>query len=162
MTVLLLLGIVPSVMPSPTDRHANTWEAVATLIVSVLVTFILAAITLLKGKIWTGLFGLFLFPLLIVGAIRLARPGSPWARWRYQRRPRKRARAARRERRVRQPVIRFKSRVEDILSGLHDAGSAEGFRTGCRAGPAQGRRGPPARRPVAAPRPTRGPPPASA
>ncbi len=85
---------------------------------SVLVTFTLAAITLLKGKIWTGLFGLFLFPLLIVGAIRLARPGSPWARWRYQRRPRKRARAARRERRLRQPVIRFKVRVEDLLSGL--------------------------------------------
>ena len=64
------------------------------------------------------MFGLFLFPLLIVGAIRLARPGSPWARWRYQRRPRKRARAARRERRLRQPVIRFKMRVEDVLSGL--------------------------------------------
>ena len=120
LTVLLLLGIVPSVVPSPTDRHASAWEAVASLTLSVLVTFILAAITLFKGKIWTGLFGLFLFPLLIVGAIRLARPGSPWARWRYQRRPRKRARAARRERQVRQPVIRFKSRVEDFLSGFHD------------------------------------------
>ena len=31
-TVLLLLGIVPSVIPSPTDRHASAWEAVATLI----------------------------------------------------------------------------------------------------------------------------------
>ena len=31
---------------------------------------------------------------------------------------RKRARAARRERRLRQPVIRFKMRVEDVLSGL--------------------------------------------
>jgi len=120
LTVLLLLGIVPSVVPSPTDRHASAREAVASLTLSVLVTFILAAITLFKGKIWTGLFGLFLFPLLIVGAIRLARPGSPWARWRYQRRPHKRARAARRERRVRQPVVRFMSRVEDILSGLHD------------------------------------------
>jgi hypothetical protein len=120
-TVLLLLGIVPSVLPSPTNRHASTTEAVITLVLSVGITFTLAAITLLKGKIWTGLFGLFLpFPLLIVGAIRLARPGSPWARWRYQRRPRKRARAARRERRLRQPVIRFKVRVEDLLSGLHD------------------------------------------
>jgi hypothetical protein len=61
---------------------------------------------------------LFLCPLLSVGAIRVARPGSPGARWRYQRRPRKRARAARRERRVRQPVIRFKMRIEDVLSGL--------------------------------------------
>jgi hypothetical protein len=119
-TVLLLLGIVPSIVPSPTSQQGSTWEAVTSLTVSVLVTFTLAAITLLKGKIWTGLFGLFLFPLLIVGAIRLARPGSPWARWRYQRRPRKRARAARRERRVRQPVVRFKSKVEDFLSGLHD------------------------------------------
>jgi hypothetical protein len=119
-TVLLLLGVVPSIVPSPTSQHGDTWEAITSLSVSVLVTFTLAAITLLKGKIWTGLFGLFLFPLLIVGAIRLARPGSPWARWRYQRRPRKRARAARRERQVRQPVIRFKSRVEDFLSGLHD------------------------------------------
>ena len=116
-TVLLLLGIVPSVV-HPADRHASAWEAGLSLTLSVLITFTLAAITLLKGKIWTGLFGLFLVPLLIVGAIRLARPGSPWARWRYQRRPRKRARAARRERRVRQPVIRFKMRVEDVLSGL--------------------------------------------
>ncbi len=117
-TVLLLLGIVPSI--APTGQHGDSWEAVTSLSISVVVTFSLAAITVLKGKIWTGLFGLFLFPVLIVGAIRLARPGSPWARWRYQRRPHKRARAARRERRVRQPVIRFKSRIEDFLSGLHD------------------------------------------
>ena len=116
-TVLLLLGIEPKIVPGP-GQNGDTWGAVISLSVSLLVTFTLAAITLLKGKIWTGLFGLFLFPLLIVGAVRLARPGSPWARWRYQRRPHKRARAARRERQVRQPVIRFKSRVEDFLSGL--------------------------------------------
>jgi len=119
-TVLLLLGIGPKIMPNPTNQHGDSWEAVTSVSISFLVTFSLAAITLFKGKIWTGLFGLFLFPLLFVGAIRLARPGSPWARWRYQRRPHKRARAARRERQVRQPVIRFKSRVEDFLSGLHD------------------------------------------
>jgi hypothetical protein len=119
-TVLLLLGIVPSVGPSPTERSASTWETVLTLVISVSVTFGLAAITLLKGKIWTGMFGLFLFPLLIVGAIRLARPSSPWARWRYQQRPRKLARAERRERRVREPVVRVRVRIEDLLSGLHD------------------------------------------
>jgi hypothetical protein len=117
-TVLLLLGIGPKVVPP--DRSASTAEAVATLVLSVGVTFLLAAVTLLKGKIWTGLFGIFFFPLLIVGAIRLARPGSPWARWRYQRRPRKRARAARRERRVRQPVVNVRVRIEDFLAGLHD------------------------------------------
>jgi len=117
-TVLLLLGIVPSVVPSPAGQHASTTEAVIGLTISVVFSFGLAAITLVKGKIWTGLFGLFLFPLLIVGAIRLARPGSPWARWRYQDRPHKRARAARRERRFRQPVVRLRVRLEDFVSGL--------------------------------------------
>ena len=119
-TVLLLLGVVPSVVPTPSDRNASPAEAVIGLTISVLFTFGLCAITLLKGKIWTGLFGLFLFPLLIVGAIRLARPGSPWARWRYQSKPHKRARAARRERRWRQPVVRFRVRLEDFVSGLQD------------------------------------------
>ena len=119
-TVLLLLGVVPSVVPTPADRNASPAEAIIGLTLSVVLTFGLAAITLLKGKIWTGLFGLFLFPLLIVGAIRLARPGSPWARWRYQNKPHKRARAARRERRLRQPVVRLRVRLEDFVSGLQE------------------------------------------
>lgn len=119
-SVLLLLGVVPSVVPTPADKNASPAEAIIGLTLSVVVTFGLAAITLLKGKIWTGLFGLFLFPLLIVGAIRLARPGSPWARWRYQNKPHKRARAARRDRRWRQPVVRFRVRLEDFVSGLQD------------------------------------------
>ncbi len=30
-------------------------------------------ITLMKGKLWTGLIGLFFTPLLLIGAIRLSR-----------------------------------------------------------------------------------------
>ena len=119
-TVLLLLGIVPSVIPSPPDRHANAWEAVATLTVSVGVTLTLASITLLKGKIWTGLFGLFLPPLFIAGAIRLARPGSPWARWRYRDGSGKQAKAERRDQQLREPVIRLKIRLQDKMTGRHD------------------------------------------
>jgi hypothetical protein len=119
-SVLLLLGVEPSVVPTPGEQHQSPTEAIIGLTLSVLLTFGLCAVTLLKGKIWTGLFGLFLFPLLIVGAIRLARPGSPWARWRYQNKPQKRARAARRERRWRQPVVRFRVRLEDFVSGLQD------------------------------------------
>ena len=48
-------------MPGP-SQHGDTWEAISTLSISVLVTFSLAAITLLKGKIWTGLFGLVPVP----------------------------------------------------------------------------------------------------
>ena len=58
-----------------------------------LINFGIAAVVMLKGKIWTALLGLFVFPLLIVGAIRLSRPGAPWARWRYTEQPKRMDRA---------------------------------------------------------------------
>ncbi|GIH09881.1 integral membrane protein [Rhizocola hellebori] len=84
----------------------------------------LAVITVLKGKIWTGLVGLFVPVLLYVGAIRLARPSSPWSRWRYAR-PDLRARsklerATWREQRLRNPMIRAKVRLQDLVAGRHD------------------------------------------
>src|SRR4051812_44814015 len=48
-----------------------------------MVTLLLAVIVLLKGKVWTGLIGMFIIPLLVVGAFRLSRPHAPWARWTY-------------------------------------------------------------------------------
>jgi hypothetical protein len=49
-----------------------------------LVFGILAVVCVLRGKYRTALFGLFLPPVLVVGAIRLARPNSIWARRRYR------------------------------------------------------------------------------
>jgi hypothetical protein len=121
-TALLLIGVSPIWVKSVPDhtRLPAGPGAVATLILAVAVLFALAAITLLKGKVWTGLFGLFVPPLFIAGAIRLARPGSPWARWRYRERPGKLARADRREQGLRLPVIRAKIRFQDLLTGRHD------------------------------------------
>jgi hypothetical protein len=121
-TALLLIGASPVGVKSVADYHRlpGSAGAVVTLILTVVVLFVLAAITLLKGKVWTGLFGLFLPPLLVVGAVRLARPGSPWARWRYRVRPGRLARASRREQRLRLPVIRAKIRIQDMLTGRHD------------------------------------------
>jgi hypothetical protein len=59
-------------------------------------------------------------PVFIIGAIRLGRPGSPWARWRYQDRPGKLARSRRREEHLRQPVMQAKAWVQDLLAGRHD------------------------------------------
>ncbi|MFC0533738.1 hypothetical protein [Phytohabitans kaempferiae] len=84
----------------------------------------LAVLTVLKGKLWTGLIGLFFPILLYVGVIRLARPKSPWARWRYHRpgeRPaRKLARAQRREERFHQPVARLGDRLSNLIAGRPD------------------------------------------
>lgn len=87
------------------------------LVAVVVVNLVLAGIVLAKGKIWTGLVGLFVIPLLWVGAIRLSRPGAPWARWRYRENRRKMSRALARERRVRRPVIRAKIFVQDLVAG---------------------------------------------
>ncbi len=43
-----------------------------------------AGVALLKGKVWTGLLGIFIPLLACFGAVRVGRPGSPWARWRYR------------------------------------------------------------------------------
>lgn len=121
-TALLLIGVSPVGVKSVADYHhmPGSAGAVATLIATISMLFVLAGITLLKGKAWTALLGVFLPPLFIVGAIRLGRPGSPWARWRYRERPGKLAKAGRREEHLRLPVIRLKIRVQDLLAGKHD------------------------------------------
>jgi hypothetical protein len=118
-TALLLIGVSPVGVTRVDEYHLLPVGpgAVVTLIIGVVVLFVLAGITLLKGKIWTGLAGLFVPPIFIIGAIRLGRPDSPWARWRYRDRPAKMARAQRREERLRQPVIQAKSWVQDLLAG---------------------------------------------
>ena len=63
----------------------------------VVVIIVPVLLCLLKGKIWTGVSGLFVPLVAIVGAIRIARPKSPWARRRYTKHPKKLAKAQRRE-----------------------------------------------------------------
>ena len=124
-TALLLLGASPVGVQVVADHHLlpGTAQATVTLIFVVAAFFLLAVVTLLKGKIWTGLFGLLVPPLFLVGAIRLARPASPWARWRYLDRARKLSKAMAREQRLRQPVIRAKIRAQDLLTGNHEPAS---------------------------------------
>lgn len=147
-TALLLLGITPVGVKNVADYQRllpETPGAVTTLHLAVAAAFLLASVTLLKGKIWTGLFGLFVPPLFIAGAIRLARPGSPWARWRYRDRPAKLAKANRREQHLRQPVIRVKIWVQDKLTGPHDLPAVPGSQ------PSAARDEPALRRPPAGP-----------
>ncbi len=83
----------------------------------VLVEIIPVLFCLLKGKIWTGVLGLFVPILAIVGAIRLARPNSPWARRRYPKRPKKLARARRREERLDAHTLAWRDAFFDLIAG---------------------------------------------
>ncbi|MGW4846534.1 hypothetical protein [Nocardia brasiliensis] len=120
-TGLLLLGFHPLWMLDINDFRSDPNIEVRIFVVAFsLVNLALAAIVIAKGKIWTGLFGMFFLPLLVVGALRLSRPGAPWARWRYADRRRLMYRAIVRERRYRRPVIRAKIFVQDLVAGKPD------------------------------------------
>ncbi len=122
MVGLLLVGARPLEIGSSSE--SGTGNVLSSVVVG---TFYvgLTVITLLKGKIWTGLIGIFIPILLIVGAIRVARPLSPWARRRYH--PHRRSgkarlvRAQRRERRYREPLIRAKIRLQEAVAGRPNA-----------------------------------------
>jgi lysyl-tRNA synthetase class 2 len=114
--LLILLGFVP--LEADSLRGASKtwaeWLGPAALAVNGL----LVMITLLKGKYVMGLLGIFCSPLAVVGAIRLARPGSPWARWRYRHHPSRLARARRREE-WRERWSRRWRRAVDLVAGAH-------------------------------------------
>ena len=89
----------------------------AGVVFAMVLTLPLAVLVVLKGKVWTGLIGMFFVPLLVIGAIRLSRPQAPWARWLYMRRLDKMARALQRERTLRRPVVRAKLWVQYTIAG---------------------------------------------
>ncbi|MEU8343221.1 hypothetical protein AB0C74_16110 [Spirillospora sp. NPDC048832] len=108
---LLLLGL----KPLGVDDVAG--DALWVIVVAIAFNLCLAVVSLLKGKLWTGLLGLFVGIVGLVGAVRLARPGSPWARRRYRPGSRKERRAQVRERRYRRPVQRLGDRLGDLIAG---------------------------------------------
>jgi ABC-type multidrug transport system fused ATPase/permease subunit len=115
---LLVLGFNPlSFFDIDIWREDDTLPARAAVIGIAVLTLALAVIVLLKGKVWTGLVGMFITPLLIVGAIRVSRPHAPWARWRYADRPRRMHHALERERRLRRPVVQAKLWLQHVIAG---------------------------------------------
>jgi hypothetical protein len=89
---------------------ADWWSSIAAIVINL----ILSVICLLKGKIITGVIGLVVGIVALVGAIRLAKPGSWWAVRRYATRP---GRAARAARRYDQRRMERWNRLRDLVAG---------------------------------------------
>ena len=116
---LLILGLNPlSFFDITMWRDDDTLAARVGVIATAVATLALAVVVLLKGKVWTGLVGMFITPLLFFGAIRLSRPHAPWARWRYTGHPRKMHRALERERWLRRPAVRLNLWLQGVLAGM--------------------------------------------
>jgi lysyl-tRNA synthetase class 2 len=87
-----------------------------TIVAVAVINISCCSVAFLKGKIVLGLVGLFIPIFAYVGAVRLARPGSPWARWRYADNAPKLERAQRREQRI----ARRRKRLSDLVGGAPD------------------------------------------
>jgi hypothetical protein len=104
---LLLMGFLPF----------STGDGAIPIIASMLVVLAIATVAVLKGKIVMGVAGV-LFPLVgLIGAIRLAKPGSFWAKRRYEPGSRKLTRATGRYERHTRRYQRFQDRVAGAPEG---------------------------------------------
>jgi hypothetical protein len=98
---LVLMGFLPF----------STDEGAPAIIFSVLLSLVVAAVAVLKGKFFMGVAGMLLLPIGLIGAIRLAKPDSPWARRRYPEGSPKRIESERRYARHTARYQRFQDRV---------------------------------------------------
>jgi hypothetical protein len=104
---LLLMGFLPF----------STDDGALPIVLTMVVVLALSALAILKGKIVMGVAGV-LFPIVsLIGAIRLAKPGSFWAERRYEPGSRKLARATKRYARHTKRYQRFQDRVAGAPEG---------------------------------------------
>lgn len=112
--LLIILGFNPA---GADDSGLTGGAAAAAVGVTVFFNLCFAVVCLLKGKYWTGFFGIFVPIVGVVGAIRVARPTSPWARRRYAKKPKKMAKAQRREDHVNATWRAWREAFFDLIAG---------------------------------------------
>ncbi|WP_063837037.1 hypothetical protein [Phaeacidiphilus oryzae] len=118
-TGLLLVGYLPLGYTPGGSGSRGHWG----LIGIISLNGACAVLSLLKGKLWTGLIGIMVPGVSWVGAVRLARPFSPWARWVYTRHPRLYGRARRREARWHRRADAVREWVFDVIAGKPTPGA---------------------------------------
>jgi ABC-type multidrug transport system fused ATPase/permease subunit len=103
------LLVVIGVRPFELDDAGSA----VTVSVTIALSLAVAIVAILKGRVLLGAVGLFLMPVGLVGAVRLARPSSPWARRRYPADGERMRRARRRFERE----SRLSDRLYDAIGG---------------------------------------------
>ncbi|WMX47440.1 hypothetical protein [Streptomyces roseicoloratus] len=102
------------------DLTADERQNRAAFILTLVLNFLLVLVTLVKGKFRMAVIGALVPFVAIVGAIRLARPGSWWSRHFYGRRHRARARSRIRTYRHDKRWVRVRRRVQDLIGGFQE------------------------------------------
>lgn len=104
----------------PDEYESPGYQALGALLFTLL-WVVPVMLTTLKGKIYTAALALVFFPAAYLGAIRLAKPGSPWATSRYADKPEKLAKAERRNQRNLTRVQPIKDFLARSIFGFSDA-----------------------------------------
>ncbi|GAA0414743.1 hypothetical protein [Streptomyces luteireticuli] len=114
---LVLAGFSPFGVNELTPDELQNRSVVVT---NTLLNFLIALFALAKGKPRIALIGAVVPLVALIGAIRLARPGSPWARRFYRNRPRARRRARVRAYRHDARWNAVRNRLHDLVAGAPD------------------------------------------
>ncbi|WP_329277987.1 hypothetical protein [Streptomyces sp. NBC_00691] len=102
------------------DMTADERQDRVTFLLTLALNFLLILITLVKGKFRMAVIGTLVPFVAIVGAVRLARPGSWWARRFYGRRHRARARSRIRTYRHDKRWTKIRRRAQDLIGGFQE------------------------------------------
>jgi hypothetical protein len=113
-----LLGLMLLTGISPFGIHDQSEIPRLIGFVIVAVAIVLSIVICLKGKLTLGLLSIFLPPLGLIAAFRLARPGSVWAQLFYS--PEKLAQARARFHPTESRLESLRHRVADLVGGRHD------------------------------------------
>ncbi|RDG31153.1 hypothetical protein [Streptomyces corynorhini] len=117
LALLVLSGFSPLDVGSLTPGERQSRGSVALTLV---VNFVFVLITLVKGKLRMALVGTLVPFVAVVGALRLAKPTSPYAKRLYRDRPKARARAALRAYRRDARWAGPRRRIQDWIGGTPD------------------------------------------
>ncbi|MEU2242327.1 hypothetical protein ABZ572_23300 [Streptomyces sp. NPDC018338] len=102
------------------DMTADERQDRATFLLTLAVNFLFVLIALVKGKFRMAVLGTLIPFVAIVGAVRLARPGSWWSRRFYGRRHKARARARTRTYRHDKRWTKVRRRAQDVIGGFQE------------------------------------------